>query len=90
MNSDAASRNYPWEASLEELWAKIRENPPDTPHYQRLALLAQLKASESQINSAKETAKYTKWITMFTVIVAVGTAIQALFAAFSYLAPTSK
>jgi hypothetical protein len=37
MNNDSASTNYPWEASLEELWMKIRANLPDSPHYQKLA-----------------------------------------------------
>ncbi len=86
MNNDSASINHPWEAPLEELWIKIRANPPDTPHYQKLSLLAQLKASEAQIKSADNTATYTKWIAAFTIVVAVGTAAQVVLGALSYFA----
>ena len=86
MNNGPASINYPWEASLEELWTRIRANPSDTPHYQKLALLVQLKASEAQIKSADKTAAYTKWIAAFTVVLAVGTLAQVVLGAIIYFA----
>jgi cbb3-type cytochrome oxidase subunit 1 len=63
---------------------KIRANPSDAPHYQKLTLLAQLKASEAQIKSVDNTAKYTKWIAAFTIVVAIGTAAQVVLGALVY------
>lgn len=50
------------------------------PYYQKLALLAQLKTAEA-------IAGYTKWLTGVTVVIALGTIVQAVVVALSYFFP---
>jgi hypothetical protein len=57
----------------EEIWVKATQNPPDTPHYQKLVMLAQLK-------TADVVARYTKWLTVITALVGLSTFLQAIFA----------
>lgn len=85
MDEKAVEANYPWNTTPPEIWEKVRRTPPDTPHYQKLALLAQLKAAEAQNAVAAAMAWYTKWLSVFTILIALGTIAQAVFVALSYL-----
>jgi CRISPR/Cas system-associated exonuclease Cas4 (RecB family) len=76
-----------WNLPVKELYEKLVENPPDTPRYQKLALLVQLKAGQAGENAATAVAGYTKWLAAFTVVIAVGTVVQAVFAALMYFLP---
>ena len=89
MDERALEQNYSWNQSLEEIFKKLIQNPPDTPHYQKLALLAQLKAGVANENTAQTLAAYTKWLMFLTWFIAGGTIIQAIFVVLAYFSPTS-
>jgi hypothetical protein len=93
MKTDAAldasfyEQNYGWDQSPEAIYKKLIRNPPDTPHYQKLILLANLKAAEASEKTAFSVAGYTKWLMILTAFITVGTVVQAIFAALTYLYP---
>jgi hypothetical protein len=76
-----------WGLPIKDLYEKLVENPPDTPRYQKLALLVQLKAGQASENVARAVAGYTWWVAAFTVVIAIGTVVQAVFAALAYFLP---
>jgi len=87
MDDQSAERSYPWNLTLEEIWSQARKTRDETPHFKKLSLLAELKAAEAQNNASAAVARYTYLLMIFTVIVAVGTAVQAVFVALEYLVP---
>jgi hypothetical protein len=67
---------------VSDIWKELAEPdfPVDAPYYEKLSLLAQLKTTEA-------VAGYTKALTWLTVVIAVGTLCQGVFAALAYLRP---
>jgi len=53
-------------------------------------LLTQLKAAAANETTAGAIAGYTKWLSGLTVIIALGTIVQAVFAALAYLHASSQ
>ncbi len=90
MDDDSAELNYPWNLTLEEIWNRARKPTTDTIHFKKMSLLAGLKAAKAQNNASSAVAAYTKWLVIFTVIVALGTAAQAVFVSLAYLFPRSQ
>ncbi len=78
------AEDYSWDQSLKAIYATLVRNPPDSPHYQKLAVLAQLKASEVSEDSARAMTAYTKWVMVLTWFIAIGTVAQAVFVALEY------
>jgi hypothetical protein len=73
---------FAWERPVKEIWNDLSDPQfvPDMPYYSKLSLLAQLKIAEA-------IAGYTKWLTVLTVVIALGAIIQAVFTALSYFHP---
>jgi hypothetical protein len=88
MTDDAFERNYSWDQSFQDIYKKLVQNPPDTPHHQNLLVLAHLKASEASEKSADAIAGYTKQLAFLTWLIAIATIIQASVAALAYVRPT--
>jgi hypothetical protein len=89
MGIPPAGRRFSWDRPVREIWDELSDPnfPPDAPYYQKLVLLTQLKAAESNDGSARAMAGYTRWLTILTVVIAVGTIVQGVFAALSYFHP---
>jgi hypothetical protein len=87
MTEAALEKNYSWDQSVQNIYRKLIQNPPDTPHYQKLLLLAQLKASAASEESADAIAGYTKQLAFLTWLIAIATMTQALVAVLAYARP---
>jgi hypothetical protein len=62
---------YPWDMPVKELWEKASTSPPNTPDYQKLLALANLKIADRM-------ARYTHWLTWFTAALLVSAIVQAI------------
>jgi hypothetical protein len=74
---------FSWDRPIKDIWKELSDDPqfvPEMPYFQKLSLLAQLKSADAM-------AGYTKWLTAVTVIIAVGTVVQAVFVALTYFYP---
>jgi len=67
------ANSYSWSRSIKDCWEEAVQNPPDTAHYQKLVLLAQLKAAHAL-------ARYTWWLVFATVLLVICTALQVCIA----------
>jgi hypothetical protein len=77
MDRNALEQNYSWDQPLKGIWTKLCQSPPDTPHYQKLALLVQLRTAA--------VASYTKWIVLLTWAVVACTVVQTIVAVWAVL-----
>jgi hypothetical protein len=84
MTVPVSGRRFSWEQSPREIYEKLVHSPPDTPDYQKLLVLAQLKVAESSEKTANAVAGYTKWLMLLTAVIVVCTVVQSVVAVLTY------
>jgi hypothetical protein len=87
MGIPPTEQRFSWGRPTREIWDELSDPNlvPEMPYYQKLALLTQLKAAEANETTARAIGGYTKLLIWLTVVIALGTIGQAVFAALTYI-----
>lgn len=77
---------FSWNRSAREIWGELSDPdfPTDSPDYQKLIMLPQLKAADANEKSARALTKYILWVMILTIFIALGTFVQGMFTALMF------
>jgi len=75
-NAPDRTPTYSWDKSIRQCYEEAVTSKVEMDHYQKLIVLAQLKAADAQQKAADAVARYTLWLALATVVLALCTAVQ--------------